>query len=552
MRKLLFIIATSSSALLVACGNYSEKNANREYVKAATRVVAAEKAFNAADYSTALQECLAAKGEVEKIVNDYPDTSLSLKIVSDGTMRIGSCKFIDLRDSIIPRLESFTAPEMKSVELAWAIAVENGSYEEFARALIKNCNKFDANVVAKLLDKSISKVKSITVRGELRSAYLSAMSAKKSSEKTVVSTKPVQKISANKIVDTKAFLRDANSASSLVAYDLNALDKLRDMSKSARFADKDTQSKFASSLSKAYDNVLKISTPSVREKALATMAIAFAYFGDDLRAIAISHKITNEDLFYNVFNAIGENASGGANYKETLTLASRLKDVGERSRFLSSLAIDIAKRGYFDRSREVAAMVPDVLLKNAAYAGAAKIAFDAGKFQEAAACVSLLNVKNLDCLAIFDETKIDPQSATASRLASLASKLAAHNAKLAGALNNLALSSLNSMQSHNEASGYVFRMVFDNFVKLDNTDVALNFVLNNVHRVNPSIFKESVCALAINSKNRELSKKAYSLLSDIYKADNSIIEFAVLLAANGVSREESVEILADVLPKFAK
>ncbi len=537
--------------MLVACGDFSEKNANREYVNAAKRVASAEKAFNTADYALALELCSTAKSDVEKIVEKYPDTAVSLKIVSDGSMRIGSCKYVDLCDNIIPRLQLYTAPEMKPVDLAWVLAVDSNKYENLAWALIKNCKKIDSKIVGELIENAISKVNSMSAKRVLRDAYMSAMNVKtKPTEKPIMEAN-VAKKSVEKISDTKSFLRDARTASSLVSYDLNSINKLRDMSKLARNADNETRAQFASYLSNAYDNILKISTPSVREKAFSTMAIAFAYFGDELRAIATSQKITNESLFYEVFKAIGENASGGANYKETLTLASRLKDNLERSRFLSLLAIDVAKRGNFEGAKEIAAKVQDMVLKNAAYATIAKIAFDNEKYNEASFCISSIDVKNLDCLSVFDDGNLSPKIATSMRLATLSSKLVAHNPKLAVALNNLALSSLNAMKSHDASSGDVFKLVFDNFVKLDKADVALNFVMN-LHRVNVSIFKDSLCELAMNSKNAELSKKAITLLADIYNASNNSIELAVLLAVNGVSREESVQILSSVLPKFAK
>ncbi len=550
MRKTFLVILVSVSVLLAACADSSEKNANRDYVKAAKQVFDAEKSFNSGDYSTALELCESAKNNVDKIVETYPDATLSLKIVSDSSIRIGCCNYVDLHEKIIPQLKLYTSPEMKPVELAWVLAVSSKSYSGLAKALIKNSKKFDAKVIDNLVDFALSKVDSPVERRSLRSEYLSKLDSKQVSKKAEKAVPAITK-SESKISDVKAFIQEASTASSLVSYDLRAIDKLRDMALKARFADKETVSKFASSLSKAYDNILKISVPSIREKALMGISIAFANFGNDLLAIAVSHKITNPNLFYEVFKVIGENVSRGANYKEALSLAPRLKNDVERNGFLSSLAIGVSKQGLYKQSREIASTISDVTLRNSAYATSAKLAFDAGENKEAAIFISSIDIKSLECLSVFDDSESN-NATTGMRLALLSSRLIADNPKLAGALNNLAFSEIKSLSKNAKVDDVLLKTVFDNFVKLEKYEIALDFVLMNLHRPNSYVFKDSLFTLSENSKDNIVKTKVYSLLRDIHSANNDMVSLAVELAANGIARDESIKILSKSLPKFAK
>ena len=88
------------SVFVSSCADSSPKNtANRAYVLAAQKVSKAEKAFDLANYQEAQKLCVEAQNDVDKIIGDFPDSDVAFKLVSDSSMHIGSCKYLDLKPS---------------------------------------------------------------------------------------------------------------------------------------------------------------------------------------------------------------------------------------------------------------------------------------------------------------------------------------------------------------------------------------------------------------------------------------------------------------------
>ena len=272
--------------------------------------------------------------------------------------------------------------------------------------------------------------------------------------------------------------------------------------------------------------------------------------GDNLRAIAISQKITNGDLFYGVFKEIAESACKSDNYRAALTLASRLSDAQEKSKFLSSLAIGVAEKGLYNEAREIASTVQDILLRNDAYAKSAKLAFDAGKPNEASQCISKIDAKNLNCLDVFCKTDgLSIHNASALRLACVANKLIGVNEKLASALNYMAVVEVSRETA--KLDDKVVSTIFDNLVKIGKEEDAFNFVVSRFSQLQNNNVAEKLCALAKSTKDKTLSLKIYKKLGELASVNEvSVMELALYLSQSGMSREELVNILGESLPKF--
>lgn len=537
------------SVFVSSCADSSPKNtANRAYVLAAQKVSKAEKAFDLANYQEAQKLCVEAQNDVDKIIGDFPDSDVAFKLVSDSSMHIGSCKYLDLKEKIIPQLELLNDSKMQSIVLAWALAVKNNAYADLAKVVIKNINQFDAKIADSIFDNVLLHIKNPSEVEYLRSQYrLTKLGVTKKNPILVVAK---TKQETTKISDVAKFLNEATTFASLVSYDIRNAVKLRDMAKKVRGADKQIITKFTAELSKAFDNILKISTTSMRENALSEIAKAFAYVGDDIRAIAISQKITNSELFYGVFKEIADCACKGDNYRAALTLASRLSDVKEKNKFLSSLAIGVAGKGLYKEASEIASSVQDILLRNDAFANIAKLAFDANKPAEAAECISKINAKNLDCLNVFCNTNgMTARNASALRLACVSKKLISVSTKLAEALNAMAIAEISRETGKLDAKS--IDAIFENLVKMGKEADAFEFLVSRIGQVSAGIYCEKLCSLAESTKDKQLSFKIYKKLGDLASVNEvSVIELALSLSRSGVSRADAVKILGDVLPKF--
>ncbi|MBE6412841.1 MAG: hypothetical protein E7036_09880 [Opitutales bacterium] len=550
MRKSIFTCLLVFSIFVASCADSSPKNnAKSAYVLASQKVSKAEKAFNLANYADAQKLCLEARNDVEKIIENYPDSDVAFKLVSDSSIYIGSCRYLDLKEKIIPQLELLNDSQMQPIALAWAVAVKNNAYTDLAKAIVKNIKQFDAKTIDSIFNCVLLNIKNPSQAEVLRNEYRLArlgVSDKKSEPVAVVKT---EKKSA-KIADVAKFLRDVSTSASLISYDVRNAEKLRSMAKIASCAEKQIVDKVVSELSKAYDNVLKISSQTMREKALSEIAIAFAYTGDNLRAIAISQKITNGDLFYGVFKEIAESACKGDNYRAALTLASRLSDVQEKSKFLSSLAIGVAENGLYNEAREIASTVQDILLRNEAYAKSAKLAFDAGKPNDALQCISKIDVKNLNCLDVFCKTDgLSVHNASALRLACVANKLIGVNEKFASALNSMSIVEVSRETAKLDEK--VIGTIFDNLVKMGKEDDAFNFIVSRFSQLQNNNVAEKLCALAESTKDKNLSLKIYKKLGELASVNEvSVMELALHLSRSGMSRKDAVNILGDSLPKF--
>lgn len=565
MRKIILILCTTLSAFLAACADSSEKNAGREYVNAARKVSTAAAAFDSADYSAARALCAEAREDVRNIVEKYPDSAIALRIVTDANILIGTCKYADLSEKIIPALDLYGNADMRPVELAWIVAVSSAAPERdgalcrLAELAAANpySSKTDSAVSEKIVSVALANVKSVDLRARVFAA-IAAKRAVKPAE-TQRPAAPIRKASApEKIADAEKFLAAAKSDASLVLYDLGVLGNLRKKAVSARYADKSVKEQFEKILSSAYDNILKISALSMRERALGKMAAVFADFGDDLRAIAVSRKIADSALFNSVFCEIADSLGRGKNYAEAVSLSEKLGDVSVKNKFLAELAQGVAEQGLYREAREVASKIADIPQRNAVLAKLAKSAFDNSKGDVAVSFVSALNVSNLDCLAAFDdgtEKSFGAPLLAGVRLAKLSERTASSNAKISAALNAIAAAQTrNAGASSAEGYAELCSMIARNMLYFGKRADAFDFVSSSLRTADHSdVLFGDICKIAAGAaKNSEpeLAAKAFSLAADVAHTAQQAVELAFAVRAGGMPKAEAVKILKPFLPTF--
>ncbi len=574
MRKIIIIAGSMLCALLAACADSPEKSASRDYVNAARKVLKAAKAFDAADYKGAYKLCTEARSDVEQIVEKYPETPVALKVVTDSSTLIGPCRYVDLTERIIPKLSLFGNPDMEGVEFAWVVAISQADPDRRDSALFGLAEavsggeflpKIKTGAAGKIVSAAVSNIRSPELRGVAGAKFASGVL--KGRPRAENAEKPVLKVSLSvqntpKIGDIEAFLKAAKTDASLVAYNIASVDELRKKALAVRGADGSARGQFEKILSDAYDNILKISAASIREKALCGIAVAFANFGDNLRAIAITYKIENAEMFNSVFYEIAEKIGRDKNnYRQAVVLSDRLKNRGEKDKFLSELASNVAERGMYAESREISSKIKDAGWKNAALARGAKHAFDSSNDKEAVAFISSMDISNLDCLSIFDGAgdadKFGRELLQGARLAKLSFKIASADAKTAEALNRLAVSELSRGGAENaKGFAYLCGIVARNMVSLGKPGAAFSFISERIrNRGHFKVLFGDICAIGMNAaanSDAELARKAFRLAADVCGScgPRECVYLALAVQLSGLSAEDCAEILSPFLPKF--
>ena len=140
MQKIFIAIIASAAAFASACSASSEKSANREYVKASANVVKAEQAFEKADYKTAKELCDEAVSIVHQIIENYPESAISLKVMTDPTTLIGPVTYQDLTSKVMPKLQQLNNSVSSDIGVLWPVIVNMGLGENVvdAAALAQN------------------------------------------------------------------------------------------------------------------------------------------------------------------------------------------------------------------------------------------------------------------------------------------------------------------------------------------------------------------------------------------------------------------------------
>ena len=515
-----------------------------------------------ANYSGALELARSSQSAIDGILKKYPDSSIALRLMSDPNVMVASCPYRDLKTKLIPRLELMADPLMKPVSIAWALAVGkshtgcSGRIAAFALELAKyrqelgispeEFQKMEALCVYKIPDYTQKSALISSLEG-IKAPAPAPASAKQ--EQPNLKATLVLAPAAAKINNTEDFLASSRSDASLVSYELRAVDSLKKKAPIAGASGGEVQKAFLKILEEARGNILKISTESMRESALSNIAVAFADAGDVVEAVRIAQSLKNHELFESVFNAIADRAGSGKNYISAMGLAERLKNQKAKDEFLSRMAAGLAKQGLFRESIEISKRIKSVYSRNEALAVAAKCAMAKGKNDIVLSAVSLIDIGDLSFLKTFDSSlpagfKENSQTLKAYRLASFADKLIPYSAKLAEAVNNLAISACSdSKENFSEIS----RIVVSNLIRLNSTKEALKFIMANMPRIRPELFVPQICSAAIevSKSDMAMAEKYFSIASDI---SNNSVEIAFAMLRAHIPFEKQVEILGRHMP----
>lgn len=229
MQRIFITAVFSLACLLCACAESNEKSASRSYVKAAQKVSAAQAAFDSADYTAALELCNQARADVEKIIIDYPETPVALKVVTDGSTRIGPCTYAELNSVVIPKLKLFTDEKIYPLDAVWAIAVSQEKRDDAIRHLAEKIlasKSYDSKKRDMILAcaREISDATSKSVLLKRLNPPDSKPSAKGDGSEPEKAKAIAPKL---KIANEKMFLTQARSDAALVSYDMQAIENLR-------------------------------------------------------------------------------------------------------------------------------------------------------------------------------------------------------------------------------------------------------------------------------------------------------------------------------------
>ena len=555
------------AGLLCGCSPSVEKRAGAEYVGAAQKVSAAERAFNAADYSEALALCQEARSDVDSIVGKYPESAIALKVVTDASTRIGPCSYSDLISKVLPELEVYANPTMRNADLCWAIVVNNGSdaaLYRFAVLLADNVKMLEISdaELREMETLCISRIKDPKVKSSIIEHLAGRRAA---AEVAAQAPKPAQKAASarvSKIGDVKMFIESAKSDASLVSYELRAIDSLREKAKLAVSADPQVRAEFIKILETAYANIFKISTDSVKEKALSNIAVAFSDAGDVVKAIDIAKTLKDPQLFEKVFDAIGSKAGEGKNYVSALGLAAYLKNPEARDSFLSELSGGVARQGLFAEAVEIAKAIVSVPVRNAALAVCARDAFAAGNGAGAVSAVSAMDASSLAFLPVLnaDVSKLsgsDAALADALRLADLAKKIMPFSKPLAAALNGLARSRIES-SSDFANWGAPSSAICANYIAMDMGKEAAAFIVENIRNYCGANTVSDLCAAAVSLSKTDhtAAERTFAVASEICaqkkELSDGVFEIAYMMWKADIPRDKRAKVLAAFLPKFNK
>lgn len=333
------LIFAAFVGLLCSCspeGN-AESSANKTYVEASKKIMEASKLFNEGRYSEALKLCVAAQNNVGEILENHPESSTALKIVSDPEMRIGFCKYSSL-SGIIEKIESYENPKMKPLDVAWVIS--RSSSENFNHNLAKyileihpqETGDFTSENIIAMVEECAKYAIDEHTRSQillmLKTANLNHYKAEK--EKAAAKfAKKTSLISSSRdsedeeilaIEDENEFFKQAQRHVNLIVFDIKSIDELAKLAVRARAAGGEIAEKFSKLLDEGRKNIDRISVPSMKQEAAEKMVGVFVEFSDESRAFA---------------------------------LASSIKDVNVRNAFMAKTLAEVAAQGRYSEAMEM-------------------------------------------------------------------------------------------------------------------------------------------------------------------------------------------------------
>lgn len=552
MNKIFTIILAASITAVSACSASPDKSANREYVAASLEVSRAAQAYDAADYAVAKKLCDSAAAKVAKILSDYPESEIAVRIVSDPQLRLGGVEYQWFCKKLPEKLELLTDPKFEKLGLLWPVLVNANlrpdDVREAAR-FAKDQSRRAENDAQKAqydsLVKSLSEICPAANSGvDTRTNPAAATAPKPATEKE-------KTVEPKKIADKKFFLDDAKTKAAIVGYDISVVAKLAEMSRAAKADSDETFAEFKKLLDIARANIAKISNAHTRDSANSQLVEIYADAGLGGDAVEIAKSVSDPQLFESAFLKTADAAGKSENYMQAIALASRLPEGARKNEFLAKIAGAVAERGYFGAAGSVLDTVKDAHARELGYARLLLCAKTPMQKKSAAAKIS---PENFEALAKISETlrgraDFDSENPAdrAAVLADFAKVVSDADKHLADKTIALAVSTLPKGGDISECAV----PIAEYFAAVGEPEKGLNFVLENLFRLS-KFPPESICSLSasVAKTNGKLAAEGFKAAA-VHGTMNPV-KFAEYIVRSGLPNSAQIEVLKAFLPKFGR
>lgn len=551
MNKIFTIILAASITAVSACSASPDKSANREYVAASLEVSRAAQAYDAADYAAAKKLCDSAAAKVAKILSDYPESEIAVRIVSDPQLRLGGVEYRWFCKKLPEKLGLLTDPKFEKLGLLWPVLVNANLRPDDVREAVrfaKDQSRRAENDAQKAqydsLVKSLSEICPAANSGVETRTTSSSAAQKPAAEKE----KPVE---PKKIADKKFFLDDAKTKAAIVGYDISVVAKLAEMSRAAKADSDETFAEFKKLLDTARANIAKISNAHTRDSANSQLVEIYADAGLGGDAVEIAKSVSDPQLFESAFLKTADTAGKSENYMQAIALASRLPEGARKNEFLAKIAGAVAERGYFGAAGSVLDTIKDAHARELGYARLLLCAKTPIQKKSAAAKIS---PENFEALAKISETlrgRADFDSGNpadrAAVLADFAKVVFAADKQLADKTIALAVSTLPKGGDISECAV----PIAEYFSSVGEPEKGLNFVLENLFRLS-KFPPESICALSASVAKTDGKLAAEGFKAAAVHGTMNPVKFAEYIVRSGLSSSAQIEVLKAFLPKFGR
>ena len=445
-----------ASLLTISCSEDRNALASAEYVKIAQTSADAKKMFVNSEFDKALEAFKKIDSDIQTLVNQYPETAIALRLVSEENIMVGSFRYKDISSRIIPKLTNITNPRIKPISRTWAIAAFDKNWQEAFQTLHGIVVK-DSRFTQEMKDEII-KNSPISVSENNSNKIVEKPQQKKAVEK-------VKTLSADEM---KKLLAEAKQNARYCAFELKASEALL---KKSSFITEKYRKDFSEILKDALKRSEQISVGKLREKAFANLAVAAAKIEDEALAMSTIAKINNPDSFEKVFVELASTIGRTKNYPTALAIAAKIKTQSTKDNFLSQLASNVAQQGKTDTAIEIAKQISNIPLRNSTICKIASAEFTAKNYKGFISAITNIDISSLDCLSeFFSFEALPPAERTVpASVAVLAKMTVPLNQKLATYLTNLAIEKYNG--------GFTTaKIIADNLLALKEYKKATDFV----------------------------------------------------------------------------
>lgn len=369
-------VLTSAAFFLCSCSD-GKASANGDYVRASETLGRALSLFDGGNYAESAKLAAEADKKVSEIVKKYPESDVAFKIVSDDSLNLGQVKYSHFRKNILPKLKLSADADFSKADIAFAIALFEGSVVDFADGLRKfseyalkssgnsKLKKPDRGELEKIYDKILKEVypqsdsKNIVSRAKALEAKNRCLALFESEKNTKLNAgvKPRADVPLRvlpPIANPQKFLKESEKNASMASYNLEASKALLEASKSVSETSAEFE-QFSKCLATALANVKKISSKKLRLPALKNIIFAMSQSG--CNADVLAEIETNEDcaeMRQECYAFIAQNLILSGKIKDAELVVKKIENAKTRSLFYSYISKTLLEKGDFDGAYEFA------------------------------------------------------------------------------------------------------------------------------------------------------------------------------------------------------